>query len=151
MVDEKLYTISDIAKKTRLTDRTIRNYLSNGTLKGKKIGGQWRFTENDVKSLFKSEEFADDMYDKSKRNINKYIENNLSFKSENTMCTILNIVIKDKEKMKEMYSKIKELEIDEDKKEQVSFIEEDGKIKMIIIASFNYVNKILEIVKDVIV
>ena len=31
MIEEKLYSISDIAKKTKLTDRTIRNYLANGT------------------------------------------------------------------------------------------------------------------------
>ncbi|MGM8370207.1 helix-turn-helix domain-containing protein, partial (plasmid) [Clostridium perfringens] len=41
---EKLYTIEDIAKMTRLTSRTIRNYLKDGILEGKKIGGQWRFT-----------------------------------------------------------------------------------------------------------
>ena len=42
MFEEKYYTISDIAKLTRLTDRTIRNYLANGSLNGKKVGGQWR-------------------------------------------------------------------------------------------------------------
>ena len=69
MVEEKFYSISDIAKLTKLTDRTIRNYLANGTLKGTKIGGQWRFTQNDVKALFNNEDFADDMFSKSEKNI----------------------------------------------------------------------------------
>ena len=49
---EKLYTIEDIANMTRLTSRTIRNYLKDGILEGKKIGGQWRFTMKDNKRQF---------------------------------------------------------------------------------------------------
>lgn len=33
---DKLYTVEDIAKMTSLTSRTIRNYLKNGSLTGKK-------------------------------------------------------------------------------------------------------------------
>jgi excisionase family DNA binding protein len=42
---EKMYTVEDIAQITSMTARTIRNYLKDGTLKGRKIGGQWRFTQ----------------------------------------------------------------------------------------------------------
>lgn len=61
---EKLYTVEDIAKMTMFTTRTIRNYLKDGLLTGRKIGGQWRFTEDDmekfwgqggVSEMFKSE------------------------------------------------------------------------------------------------
>ncbi len=48
----KLYTVEDVANRTGLTDRTIRNYLRDGKLKGKKIGGQWRFTVDDIEALF---------------------------------------------------------------------------------------------------
>lgn len=48
---EKLYTIEDIAKMTRLTS-PIRNYLKDGILEGKKIGGQWRFTMKDIENFF---------------------------------------------------------------------------------------------------
>ena len=48
---EKLYTVDDIAQMTALTTRTIRNYLRNGMLKGRKIGGQWRFTQADVQAM----------------------------------------------------------------------------------------------------
>ncbi len=49
---DKLYTVEEVAKKTGLTDRTIRNYLKDGKLRGKKVGGQWRFTADDVEALF---------------------------------------------------------------------------------------------------
>ncbi len=52
MLDEKLYTVADVAKVTGMTSRTIRNYLKDGTLTGQKIGVQWRFTEDEVRKLF---------------------------------------------------------------------------------------------------
>ena len=41
---QKLYSVEEIAQMTSVTTRTIRNYLRNGILKGRKIGGQWRFS-----------------------------------------------------------------------------------------------------------
>ena len=52
MLDEKLYTVADVARVTGMTSRTIRNYLKDGTLTGQKIGVQWRFTEEEIKKLF---------------------------------------------------------------------------------------------------
>lgn len=52
MLEQKLYTVADVAEVTGLTSRTIRNYLKDGTLHGKKIGVQWRFTEEDINRLF---------------------------------------------------------------------------------------------------
>ena len=52
MLDEKLYTVADVAQVTGMTSRTIRNYLKDGTLTGQKIGVQWRFTEEEIKKLF---------------------------------------------------------------------------------------------------
>ena len=148
--EEKLYSISDIAKKTKLTDRTIRNYLAKGKLKGRKIGGQWRFTDKDIWSLYSNDEFVDDMLAKSERSVNKYFNQELSFTSENNGCIILNFVVKDKETRKELFSKIKQIPTDEDKKEQISFIENDGRIKMIVIASYKYISVVMDLIKDVI-
>ena len=61
MLEEKLYSINEIAKLTKLTDRTIRNYLASGTLKGRKIGGQWRFTRKDIEALYSNDEFEVDI------------------------------------------------------------------------------------------
>lgn len=55
---EKLYTVEDIAKMTGLTGRTIRNYLADGRLRGRKIGSQWRFTESDITALFSTPKAA---------------------------------------------------------------------------------------------
>ena len=48
---EKLYTVEEVADLASVTGRTIRNYLKSGRLVGRKIGGQWRFPENEVNRL----------------------------------------------------------------------------------------------------
>jgi len=57
---EKLYTVENIAQMTGLTSRTIRNYIADGRLRGRKIGSQWRFTEADVEALFSQREISAD-------------------------------------------------------------------------------------------
>jgi len=70
---KKLYTVEDVAKMTGLTTRTIRNYIKDGKLKGKKIGVQlYKLVEfelnkvnfNDLWKGFSKYEFA--LYNKRK-------------------------------------------------------------------------------------
>lgn len=52
---EKLYTVEEVAELASVTGRTIRNYQKNGRLTGRKIGGQWRFTQSEVQRLLSGE------------------------------------------------------------------------------------------------
>ena len=45
------YLINHLVLFTGLTDRTIRNYISAGILKGEKINGLWHFTPKQVESF----------------------------------------------------------------------------------------------------
>lgn len=52
---EKLYTVEEVAELASVTSRTIRNYLKAGRLEGRKIGGQWRFSQEEVQRLLSGE------------------------------------------------------------------------------------------------
>ena len=56
--------------------------------------------------------------------------------------------IKSKEQRKELFMKIKEVVPSKLKKEGITFIDEDGHIKMVLISSFEHVSKIVDIVKE---
>ena len=56
---DKFYTVNDIAQMTQLSTRTIRRYLSSGTLNGQKIGRQWRFTEADLATFLDNQQVLD--------------------------------------------------------------------------------------------
>jgi len=62
---EKLYTVEDVATMTGLTSRTIRTYIKEGVLTGKKIGVQWRFTDEDINQLFKDQDLTKDSIEES--------------------------------------------------------------------------------------
>jgi len=44
---QKTYSISDVAKMSGLSTRTIRNYIKTGILNGEKVSGIWQFTSQD--------------------------------------------------------------------------------------------------------
>ena len=54
---DKTYDLNDVAMMTGFTTRTLRNYLSQGLLKGEKENGAWRFTAGDLDAFF-SEPFV---------------------------------------------------------------------------------------------
>ena len=62
---------------------------------------------------------------------------------------IINFTLKDKNKMKELYAKVESLPKDDDKKEGISFVEDDGKVKAIIIASLEHITSVVNIIKEV--
>ena len=53
----KKYDLNDVAMMTGFTTRTLRNYLTQGLLKGEKENGAWRFTAGDLDAFF-SEPFV---------------------------------------------------------------------------------------------
>ncbi len=57
---ETLYTVNDIANIVGVTTRSIRNYIKSGKLTGRRMGGQWRFTQQDIDKLFQPAETAAD-------------------------------------------------------------------------------------------
>jgi len=89
---EKLYTVDDIAKMTMMTGRTIRNYIKDGTLTGKKIGGQWRFTEEDIQNLMDNGTYRTAYFSNLKQDILDFVDGTNDFvQGEIQACTIVDL------------------------------------------------------------
>ena len=96
---EKLYTVEDIANMTSLTTRTIRNYLKDGILKGRKIGGQWRFTEEDIEMFMDSGSYRKDFVDKLKQDVIDFMDGVYDFQDdaeEIQTCSIIDLYQEEK-------------------------------------------------------
>ncbi len=50
---DNYYVINHLVQFTGLTDRTIRNYIASGILKGEKINGLWHFTPEQVEDFMR--------------------------------------------------------------------------------------------------
>ena len=91
---EKLFTIADIAEMTSLSDRSIRNYLRNGLLTGQKIGGQWRFTSQDIMNFFHRSDVRASVTKQWKLDILDFIDGvNPASEGERQACTIVDLYL----------------------------------------------------------
>ena len=55
-MNTKLYTVKDVAIMTKRSERSVKYWIKKGYLTGVKVagigrGGQWRFTEGDIKKF----------------------------------------------------------------------------------------------------
>ena len=83
-----MYDINNLSLITGLTDRTLRNYLSMGILKGEKQEGKWLFTEEQVDEFISHPAVTPSL--KAKRNalIYDFLAEN---SSNNRLITVLQI------------------------------------------------------------
>ena len=51
MTDLKLYDLKELSEKLEVTQRTLLTYLKEGRLKGVKIGGKWKVTEDNLQKF----------------------------------------------------------------------------------------------------
>lgn len=49
----KLFTVDELAQLLDVQERTIREYLKAGTLRGRKMAGRWYIPEEAVKDYFR--------------------------------------------------------------------------------------------------
>lgn len=149
---EKLYTVEDIATMTSLTSRTIRNYLKNGSLKGRKIGGQWRFTMKDIKQLFDNSNVAGDISHLRKQQIFDFIDGvNTDMHKNFLVCTIADCFCENRTKAQQLYEKL--VAVINNKTDNTSakfgydFIEKENKARFTLIGSPDFIIETLCLLK----
>lgn len=146
MLEQKWYTVAEVAKMTGLTDRTIRNYLKDGTMHGKKIGVQWRFTEDDINALFQDADFGQNLT-KAENNL---LEVFLREKKESiSECSVLDIPGVQRESWDALLAKMKR-DIQK-KKDEVRFAwehdDETGMLRIVAAGEPKIVRKMTDRIK----
>ena len=88
-MEEELYLISHITLITGLSDRTIRNYIASGILKGEKINGIWHFTPEEVAAFIKNPAVRPSIVAKNNSVVYDFMLNDS--KKEEETCVILDL------------------------------------------------------------
>lgn len=88
-MEEELYLISHITLITGLSDRTIRNYIASGILKGEKINGIWHFTQEEVDAFIKNPAVRPSIVAKNNSVVYDFMLNDS--KKEEETCVILDL------------------------------------------------------------
>jgi len=148
---EKLYTVEDIAKMTSFTSRTIRNYLKDGSLQGQKIGGQWRFTMNNIKRLFDNSKFLDEINNHKKQQVLDFIDGvNTDMQGEIQVCTIVDRYCESAKAGHNIYEKLVTVINSKDDgsppaKFDYEFIEKEKKARFTLFGAPDYIIKTLQL------
>ena len=100
-MEEKFYLISHLVLMTGLTDRTIRNYIASGILKGEKINGIWHFTPEEVDAFIKNPAVRPSIVAKYNSVVYDFMINN--GKREEEACVILDLPKADIKKTSEFF------------------------------------------------
>ncbi len=96
------YVIGHIVMITGLTDRTIRNYIADGTLKGEKINGVWHFTPEAVEEFTQNPSVRLAVQAKNKGLVYDFMLND--FKKEDEACIILDLPNADRKAVMEHFA-----------------------------------------------
>ncbi len=150
---EKLYSVEDVATMASLTSRTIRNYLKDGSLKGKKIGGQWRFTTEDVNQLFDNSSFSKEIRDTRKQDVLDFIDGvSTDFQSTIQICTIVDYYCESLVEAKNMCDTLMSVINDQENKFSTAkfsyeFYEDESKARFTLFGTPDYIIKTLELLK----
>ncbi|MCR5273233.1 MAG: helix-turn-helix domain-containing protein [Lachnospiraceae bacterium] len=153
MLDEKFYTVADVARVTGLTSRTIRNYLKDGELHGVKVGVQWRFTEDDVRHLFQETDGREDLSKVSGNRIQEFLskdysEDSKEFSDERLVseCVILDYFEPSEEKKTSRREKIRESVFKYKDKVGFSYEERENDIlRVVLTGEHDLIEKILKV------
>ncbi|SCG82573.1 hypothetical protein DW1_0966 [Proteiniborus sp. DW1] len=146
---QKLYTVDDIAMMTGLTSRTIRNYLKDGKLKGKKIGAQWRFTEEDISALFTDKSFENEVTVSKNKMVIDFLE--AKEQSKVSICSIVDYPCRDRKVVEnicqEMIEQVNSYKNKDEIKFSYQYLKEEGKARFIVIGIPEKVIELLNKIK----
>lgn len=145
---KNLYTVDDVAEKTGLTSRTIHNYIRDGKLKGKKIGVQWRFTEENIEALFKDKKVENDVMDSKNTIVLEFLEQKEHIMPE--VCSIIDYPFQDKKLADNSCQLLLDFVNSLNEKERFKFsyqyIEKQKVARFIVIGNIQCVKELLEII-----
>ena len=84
-----MYSIKELAISTRLSDRTLRNYLEAGILQGDKSSGMWLFTDEQINDFLRNDAVRSTIQAKNRALVNDFMAD--TRKKENAACIILDL------------------------------------------------------------
>ena len=63
----KLYTVEELSELLEVQEKTLREYLRDGKLQGRKMAGRWYVTEDQIREYFEEPEEPEQVSPPSRR------------------------------------------------------------------------------------
>lgn len=146
---EDFYTVDEIARILRVTTRTVRNYLKDGSLKGRKIGGGWRFTEEDFMQFMSNADIVEKKIDEDKQDVIDFLDGlNADMSGEIQICTIIDVYLP-ADIVQELSSALMRQTDGKDKCHfSFTYIETEGRARFTLFGSAVYIGQAMDVVRQ---
>lgn len=148
-MEDKFYTINQVAEILDMHHKTIRNFISDGKLRANKIGKQWRVSDDDLNSFMKN--------NKDQREGEQIVEFSTNEKFSNivkrkvNVSTVLDIEQIDKEQYMMISNTLIAIMNGKDPEMQnstlnVKYYERDNKLKVLLWGEVKFMEEMLNVI-----
>lgn len=150
-----VYKVDELAEILEMHPRTIRRYIHEGKLNAKKVGGEWRISEEDAEMFVGGK--LKKLHDESKHSIEEYLNNNNSeIEGKYQVCSVIDSYIDSDEASRISQELIKFMNDDDPERGKAKFqyfyLQNEKKSRFVIWGNPIFVGKILsaigELIKD---
>jgi len=154
MIDNDLLTIEQVAQILNLHSKTIRRYISEGSINANKMGGQWRIKTEDLKKFMGGEDYIKFSRTREEESLKGFIEGKSSeIDGRIQVCTIIDVYVEAVEEIKPICQALLDLmnSGDEEQKSakfQYSFIAEEKKGRFTLWGNPKFIAKMLNVVGE---
>ncbi len=143
---KEFFSIDELATMTMLTTRTLRNYISQGLLKGEKLDGTWKFSSENIDSFFKEDLVIQSIQSKKNGMVYEYMSNDS--KKENMVCSLYDYTNLRNDEAENIYEKIVTL-VNSNKYGNIRFsYSYNGKKKTVRITLIGSINEIHNLMSE---
>lgn len=144
-MENKTYTVSDVARIMHMTERTIRNYLKEGILRGTRVGGQWRFSKEDLDDLIQNSTFRKQVRDNASTIAKNYIDRKVAILGDITICSVIDYKNPNQEYMDKIECEIAAIVREYKGNAHLTAISENGIGRCTVIGTIECVRKVLDV------
>lgn len=154
-MDNRIFTVEEVAKILEMHPRTIRRYIRDDVLKAKKIGGQWRVKSKDLMNFMDDEENVEKHKKKVEDDLISFVKGKDQNDSESIqVCTIIDLHVNSIEEVKPYTEVLIDMmnSRDDDKKNtkfQYTFDEEESRARFTLWGNPKFLSKMLSAVSHV--
>ncbi|MBU1020328.1 MAG: helix-turn-helix domain-containing protein [Firmicutes bacterium] len=134
-------SIKDIMTITNLSERSIRRYLEEGKLEGTKVGGVWRFTEEQLEGFYGEKAAVSKVRKEATQQVLDFINMPNPKKKDARVCTMIDL-----RNCEETIVKVKQAIMNECSNTTdtmtMKFLKEKDNYRFILIGSLEFVHKV---------
>ncbi len=149
-MQKDILNINETARMLSLHPRTIRRYLREGTLKGTKVGGEWRIHRSDLQAMLGNSEVARELKDTWDKGVQEFLSGNGSEPEGGyRICTIIDCSFASPELAQDVSATLLKIVNHykcgkQESKFQYSYDSETGKARFILWGSPDYIAQMMQ-------